>query len=281
MPTTRTKAAQNAKRFKDLRSELYSKYNKKALRDSASIHEDIDWDAARSCSAVRKTYKASRSPLLTLPAELRNMIFSIALTEPVRLFLDTLVPPALACVSKQTRQEALPIFLAVNRFHILFDFGSKHFDIDFSPVTRSWLYEVGINTAILQDVIMSFTEKQDDTNTLVDHHYLVKAHEPSLRHDFTCLFCNGSAPPMIERLIQAFIYHGIDEHETEVVRSYPTDHVKCLEAVLERIMGVKSSPVPALSIHDLRQWALCLDEKFIEAERTTRDRQEILLTHFT
>jgi hypothetical protein len=57
------------------------------------------------------------SPLLELPAELRNLIYEYAVTEPRRVCVDDGVPePPLALFCKQIRHESLPLFYTNNDF---------------------------------------------------------------------------------------------------------------------------------------------------------------------
>jgi hypothetical protein len=59
----------------------------------------------------------SRSPLLELPAELRNRIYEYAVAERRKIVVDNGVSePPLTLVCKQVRQESIPIYYTNNKF---------------------------------------------------------------------------------------------------------------------------------------------------------------------
>lgn len=66
---------------------------------------------------------AEGSPLLRLPAELRNMIYRQALIGPQPLMTDTIAfqEPPLLLTCKEIRSEAAPLFFAENTFRVSTD----------------------------------------------------------------------------------------------------------------------------------------------------------------
>lgn len=89
---------------------------------------------------------------MKLPAEIRNCIYTFAVTEPDELHLHTAIPPPLGQVSRQIRDEVLPIFLKTNDFAVLFSKAGDGHDVDFSPVTIDWLVEVGLRVPLFHNI---------------------------------------------------------------------------------------------------------------------------------
>ncbi|KAK4544355.1 hypothetical protein LTR36_004246 [Oleoguttula mirabilis] len=76
-----------------------------------------------ACQAASEVHTASESPLLKLPAELRNYIYTLAIVEnkPIRLEFSILskphpLEPTMLAVNWQVRRESLPIFYGRNIF---------------------------------------------------------------------------------------------------------------------------------------------------------------------
>ena len=84
----------------------------------------------------------------SLPGELRNRIWEQALYEPRELCLDTMRCPPLAMVSHDMMREALPIFLAVNTFHVVFlkKIDGSRYEMGILPQTLAWLQGIHEHT---------------------------------------------------------------------------------------------------------------------------------------
>ena len=83
--------------------------------------------------------------LLTLPAELPNRIYELAVVEEkgIHILLKRPYPtspaqPAVLRLNKVIRNEALPVFFGCNTFHIKYDLGSESSSHVFS-IVRKWL----------------------------------------------------------------------------------------------------------------------------------------------
>ena len=88
------------------------------------------------------------------------MIYCYALSEPGETFLlDTLIPPALARVSKGLRAECLIVFLRENHFCVLFMeyYARSRYRIQLAPLTSMWLLKLGEDAPVLRDVSFAFS----------------------------------------------------------------------------------------------------------------------------
>ena len=93
---------------------------------SPVLMEDSDWDASSSSSGSSSpeypdpTFEAQDAPLLNLPAELRNRIWSLALIKKGRVNEpdDTIILPPLLRTCQQIANEATQIYFANNKFTV-------------------------------------------------------------------------------------------------------------------------------------------------------------------
>lgn len=71
-----------------------------------------------------------QSPLLQLPAELRNIVYRYSLikTGEIRIQLRDLIPPSILCVCRQIRHEASSIFFSENTFVLTVNIPPMAFD---------------------------------------------------------------------------------------------------------------------------------------------------------
>lgn len=141
---------------------------------------------------------------LDLPAEIRLMIYGYAVTEAEPLYLDTLAaPPAITRVCRQTRQEALPVFLGSNSFVSLFrsvaPFSATcpepccltKYTTSFSPAAESWLCTLPPSQPLIRD--MSFTLQPSTWDSECDISPDFRLLDGKLAHGPDCPFCiNGS-----------------------------------------------------------------------------------------
>ncbi|KEQ66574.1 uncharacterized protein M437DRAFT_81067 [Aureobasidium melanogenum CBS 110374] len=96
-------------------------------------------------------------PFMDLPAEIRVRIYQYALARPRRLHLEVMRTPALACVSKQIRQECLATFLRVNSFQASYTRGlDGTFGLTFADETLAWLKTLPFTTRMIQDIRVTF-----------------------------------------------------------------------------------------------------------------------------
>lgn len=114
----------------------------------ADVNNQDDYPATRASELT--------SPLLRLPAELRNRIYSFAVVAEQRLEVlpkhgsshlnKQLVQPALSQVSAQLRCEVLPIFYGENSFQLKLTHGSHRAPLELLFV---WLRSIGKNNCDL------------------------------------------------------------------------------------------------------------------------------------
>ncbi|CAD0086851.1 unnamed protein product [Aureobasidium vineae] len=96
-------------------------------------------------------------PFMDLPAEIRVRIYQYALVRPRRLHLEVARTPALACVSKQIRQECLQTFLRVNSFQASYTRGlDRTFGLSFADETLAWLKTLPFTAKMIQDLRITF-----------------------------------------------------------------------------------------------------------------------------
>ena len=191
MVMTRSKIAKQAEEYERSRAELYLKYTGKPLRKSPSLYINGALSAP-SRSYGTKPFAPSQSMLLALPGEIRNMIYGYALAENSRLFLDTLSPPPLMAVSRQIRAEGLHIYVQVNRFHILLSVRTdlQTWTMDLSPITSSWLREVGLDKRLFNDIRLSFTAPDLTVTMMPDISIVIRGRTLVIEHvDCACLSC--------------------------------------------------------------------------------------------
>lgn len=139
---------------------------------------------------------------LTPCDQIRHMIFTLAVTEDKRLFLDTLMPPPLCRASKQIRSETLALFLHCNEFHVVVAEYLGRFAAEFSPVTRIWLQEINVKAPLVANLRITFMPHEVDPHhfpaglwdpAIVDLTYATDADRVILQHSGTsCRFCQPS-----------------------------------------------------------------------------------------
>ncbi|KAL1310830.1 hypothetical protein AAFC00_001067 [Neodothiora populina] len=66
--------------------------------------------------AIDKAHREPRMQLLQMPRELRDQIYVTALKKSERISLRTMEIPGLLRVNRQVREEALPVYFAINSF---------------------------------------------------------------------------------------------------------------------------------------------------------------------
>ncbi|KAI5265956.1 hypothetical protein E4T47_08380 [Aureobasidium subglaciale] len=141
---------------------------------------------------------------LNLPAEIRLMIYGYAVTEAEPIYIDTLAaPPAITRVCRQTRQEALPVFLGSNSFITLFSSVPgidatcpepcclAKYTTSFSPASESWLCTLPPSQPLIRD--MSFTLQPSSWDSECEISADFRMVDGKLAHGPDCPFCrNGS-----------------------------------------------------------------------------------------
>ena len=137
---TATAASTHRKQASLIRSHLTKAYALPSI--SLAIRRSKARKAkANSTRATPQPTKPFR--LMDLPIELRLQIYGHALQREGRMYLDSLKAPALSAVSKQVRDECLPVFLSSNSFTT---FLSRHpqntYGSLFAPHTISALFPV-------------------------------------------------------------------------------------------------------------------------------------------
>ncbi|KAK5126081.1 hypothetical protein LTR85_011436 [Meristemomyces frigidus] len=105
----------------------------------------------KAASSRTNTNVQQNSPLLNLPAELRNEIYDLALTPPADSRLDIskpkLIEPGLLLACKQTRREASPLFYANNALYGTI----RNLDFDIVVHRLRRIHRLGIQTVDLID----------------------------------------------------------------------------------------------------------------------------------
>jgi hypothetical protein len=96
-------------------------------------------------------------PFMDLPTEIRVRIYQYALVRQRRLHLEVMRTPALACVSKQIRQECLPTFLRVNSFQASYTRGlDGTYGLSFADETLAWLKTLPFTAGLFKDIRVTF-----------------------------------------------------------------------------------------------------------------------------
>jgi hypothetical protein len=131
-------------------------------------------------------------PLMDLPAEIRVRIFEYALVLSRRVHFEVMRTPSLACVSKQVRQECLPIFLRVNIFQTSYSRGlDGTFGIVFANETIAWLKELPLTAKLIRDIRVTFQGhlgRDDDKSSAFQ--IIANSSRVSINHfDRRCPFC--------------------------------------------------------------------------------------------
>lgn len=96
-----------------------------------------------------------KSPLLSIPAELRNEIYRHVLVDAggKRMLLWDLKEPPITKACRQIQAEALPIFFAENKFSLRVPpFRSERVHEFVGLSTASWIQKAGDNAMYLHDV---------------------------------------------------------------------------------------------------------------------------------
>ncbi|KAH0341354.1 hypothetical protein KCU81_g6254, partial [Aureobasidium melanogenum] len=193
---------------------------------------------AAPAAPSRHTGSSSESfRFLDLPAEIRLMIYGYAVTEPEPLYIDTLAaPPAITRVCRQTRREALPVFLGSNSFITLFSSVPgidvtcpepcclTKYTTSFSPASESWLSTLPPSQPLIRD--MSFTLQPSTWDSESEISADFRMIDGKLAHGPDCPFCiNGSygnvAPisfthPAVPDSLKLLMSHAQQIHDAEL-----------------------------------------------------------------
>jgi hypothetical protein len=159
----------------------------------------VSTDSTRQNGSSSETFS-----FLDLPAEIRLMIYGYAVTESEPLYIDTLAaPPAITRVCRQTRQEALPVFLGSNSFITLFSAVPgidatcpepcclTKYTTSFTPAAESWLCTLPPAQSLIRD--MSFTLQPSTWDSECELSADFRMLDGKLAHGPGCPFCvNGS-----------------------------------------------------------------------------------------
>lgn len=284
MISTRSNNRRHADDFERVRCAIQAKLNPHSfgeiLKDRTPLFECIDWAHAKPYGP-RKIFKASSSTLLGQPTEIREMIWTYTLAEDKRLLLDTHPGPALARVSRQLRGESLPIFLRINKFHIVFaGTDDDTHKIDFLPTTLSWLREVGLGAPLFYNIQISFggtctymlyVHKRDADGDLALEHACSER---------TCCFCEPTAlrnrgfsdqhPWMdLQRRLGSEFAWTQNVHDAHVQLMYG----------MGRVVSPRTSASHGLSLHDLHAIASSLDEQKQQRFANQRETLQIFDIH--
>ncbi|KAG2162906.1 hypothetical protein D6D19_10142 [Aureobasidium pullulans] len=193
---------------------------------------------AASPNPTKPTGSSSDSfRFLELPAEIRLMIYGYAVTESEPLYIDTLAaPPAITRVCRQTRQEALPVFLGSNSFISLFSSVPgidatcpepcclTKYTTSFSPAAESWLCTLPPSQPLIRD--MSFTLQPSAWDSECEISADFRMLDGKLAHGPDCPFCvNGSygnvtplslSHPAVPESLKLLMSHAQQIHDAEL-----------------------------------------------------------------
>ena len=208
---------------------------------------------------------SKQSPFFQLPGEIRNLIYGYALTldnNNTPLYLDTLRAPTLAFVSRQVRQECLPIFLQSNRFITLFcpraDQTEGHY-LWFANHTLSWLSEVSFHKPTINDIYFVLTPPDHYTDMSASQYGIVcKGTHRELYHPPQCFFCcPDERPGGIEARIE-YVRRGFGRLAPHLLDQFDSQrewHGYDLEDLHDQLFGEVDDEDRALSIMEIMDMA--------------------------
>lgn len=104
--------------------------------------------------SAEATDPAGVFPLLSLPAEIQNMVFEYVVADPDSvLMLENVTTPPLARVNRYFRKTVLPIFVRAKTFHIITDRESGFY---LQGSVMEWFGSLGHDTPLVQDLVVHF-----------------------------------------------------------------------------------------------------------------------------
>ncbi|KAI5193625.1 hypothetical protein E4T39_08863 [Aureobasidium subglaciale] len=147
--------------------------------------------------------------LFGLPAELQNMIYTYAVTDPGEvIMLDNARTPPLVRVNRHLRNNVLPIFLGVNTFRLwteeaptITNSRTKEAKFKIHSSVLEWLSPLGYETPLFKNLIIHLGV---DSETELSIQYMRKNGGFTVNHELICTYCT-KLPKMFPILPRALL----------------------------------------------------------------------------
>jgi hypothetical protein len=193
MRETRSQTEKRALTRKQLVDRIKSENEDSACSTTATTHNSTE-DSSETKDLV------GVFPLLDPPGEVLNMVIEHAVAAPIKdiIMLETAMTPALARVNRCLRKSVLPIYLAVNTFHLIAEKseggkGYQFIKFNIQDQVMDWLRPLGNMTPLFKHLIVHLGWQNDSQLVL---QYSPEIKNLTVRHRATCPYCYKLDEPL-------------------------------------------------------------------------------------